>query len=104
MNAPRVATPRHAPLHLAPQRNASQVSRDTSRHYPLLGQTTAPADPKGMAPDRVAGDQHATAARLADGARAAEPAQVSYWAVVQCESQREHAVRLLLMRHGFTTY
>jgi len=29
---------------------------------------------------------------------------MSYWAVVQCEAQKEHAVRLLLMRHGFTTY
>src|SRR5262245_49913841 len=29
---------------------------------------------------------------------------MSYWAIVQTEAQREHAVRLLLMRHGFTTY
>ena len=26
------------------------------------------------------------------------------WAVVQCDSQREHAVRLLLMRHAYVTY
>ena len=26
------------------------------------------------------------------------------WWVVQTESQREHIVRLLLMRHGFVTY
>ena len=29
---------------------------------------------------------------------------MSYWAVAQVESQREHAVRLLLMRAGFMTY
>src|SRR5262245_26741458 len=29
---------------------------------------------------------------------------MSYWAVVQCESQREHMARLLLMRAGFETY
>jgi len=29
---------------------------------------------------------------------------VSYWAVAQVESQREHAVRLLLMRAKFETY
>src|SRR5215510_9998156 len=29
---------------------------------------------------------------------------VSFWAVVQCETQREHAVRLLLMRAGYETY
>jgi transcription antitermination factor NusG len=29
---------------------------------------------------------------------------VSFWAVVQAEAQREHAARLLLMRHGFETY
>src|SRR5262245_8459095 len=29
---------------------------------------------------------------------------MSFWAVVQAETQREHAVRLLLMRHGFETY
>jgi transcriptional antiterminator RfaH len=27
-----------------------------------------------------------------------------YWAVLQTETQREHLVRLLLMRHGFETY
>ena len=29
---------------------------------------------------------------------------MSYWSVVQTESQREHMVRLLLMRAGFETY
>src|SRR5262245_18434520 len=29
---------------------------------------------------------------------------MSYWAVVQCESQREHTARLLLMRARFETY
>jgi len=29
---------------------------------------------------------------------------MSFWAVVQAEAQREHAVRLLLMRLGFETY
>ena len=29
---------------------------------------------------------------------------MSEWWVVQTEAQREHIVRLLLMRHGFTTY
>jgi transcription antitermination factor NusG len=29
---------------------------------------------------------------------------MSFWAVVQAEAQREHAARLLLMRHGFETY
>jgi transcriptional antiterminator RfaH len=29
---------------------------------------------------------------------------LSFWAVVQAEAQREHAARLLLMRHGFETY
>jgi len=29
---------------------------------------------------------------------------MSFWAVVQTEAQREHAVRLLLMRAGFETY
>ena len=29
---------------------------------------------------------------------------MSYWWVVQTESQREHLARLLLMRHGFLTY
>jgi transcription antitermination factor NusG len=27
-----------------------------------------------------------------------------YWAVIQCEAQREHITRLLLMRLGFETY
>src|SRR5262249_34567502 len=29
---------------------------------------------------------------------------MGFWAVVQCETQREHAVRLLLMRAGLETY
>src|SRR5215510_12156007 len=29
---------------------------------------------------------------------------MSFWAVVQCETQREHAVRLLLMRRALETY
>jgi transcriptional antiterminator RfaH len=29
---------------------------------------------------------------------------MSYWSVVQTEAQREHMVRLLLMRSGFETY
>jgi transcriptional antiterminator RfaH len=29
---------------------------------------------------------------------------MSFWSVVQCEAQREHSVRLLLMRANFETY